>query len=210
MTDSRFDDYSNYSGKNTGQIATGRLAGGTAIWALLLLYYGFFSGSWISSVATIILEYTTKIGGIAMVISALLLLSGRPVALLIDGITSMAVGVGLAVGGLAWVIQIKGLDLTCILQLICGYLLFTHGRDSYTAYKPAVSIPNTGNNTPIADNDEPHSAERLIEPIPTTSTTHSAPQKNETVEEPEIAKIEPPEGYLASFARPKEDKRNYE
>jgi hypothetical protein len=107
-----------------------------AIWsgiaALLLCYFGF-SGSWVVfSTSGWIYVYTLQLGGVAMAVCTLLLLSGWRTALAIDGIASMLIGGGLLASGLLMLI---GGAMQGLLNLVFGYMFASSGWSSYSDWR---------------------------------------------------------------------------
>jgi hypothetical protein len=128
-----------------------------AIAAVLMLFYGF-SGEWVAAAAT--LEVTLKMGGIAMALSTVLLLTGRPFALLYDGIATMVVGGGLALSGIRWCVDIQAVDFNAALKFVFAALFISSGRRSYRIYKA------------ITHGDSSAAYEEDLEYLPRSDTRH--------------------------------------
>ena len=206
MTDSRFDNNHDHTNELMELREIRGLVGPTALPALFLIYYGF-SGGWTPSVATTILEYTCKIGGIALAISVLVLLSGRLFALLFNGIVSIPTGLGLVIGGVMWFNQNKGLDLTTIVEIVFGFILLNGGWSCISSYRRYAAITGTLNESRDPAGEISTTTQRAIESASSTPpASFSASETSDVVEKPAEPEIEPPEGYLASFARPKESR----
>jgi len=110
-----------------------------AISAVLLLYFGWGRGEVINYTSgAAILDWTCKIGGLAMALSTLVLLTGKPWALLYDGVAALAIGVGIFLGGVLWLGG--GIDTQGLLMLVFGYLFAQSGWHSYSMW----SDSNTG------------------------------------------------------------------
>lgn len=121
-----------------------------ALWpgiaALLLCYFGFFYYSGGVTTGGWVLFYTLRLGGVAMAVSTLLLLTGWKTALAIDGIASMLIGGGLFASGM---LMISGDTTQGLLNLVFGYMFASSGWSSYSDWRwIAGSIPTN----PGADN----------------------------------------------------------
>jgi hypothetical protein len=105
-----------------------------AIAAAMMLYIGFTYSLAVDAFPAQLLFMTLRYGGIAMAVSAVLLLTGWPAALMIDGVFAMIIGAALALAGALWIIEIRTVDLQTILQLVFGYLFFTSGLRGFRDY----------------------------------------------------------------------------
>lgn len=118
-----------------------------ALWpgiaAVLLCYFGFFYYSGGVTTGGWVLFYTLRLGGVAMAVSTLLLLTGWKTALAIDGIASMLIGGGLFASG---VLMISGDTTQGLLNLVFGYMFVSSGWSGYNDWRwIAGSIPtNSG------------------------------------------------------------------
>ena len=110
-----------------------------AVWAAiaagLMLFFSFGQEYEGLVLATQVFEYTLKVGGIAMAVSAVLLFVGRPFALLFDGLTSIAIGGFLALSCLLMFVEVRGVAFQGLLNLMFGYMFVGSGRQSLTLWK---------------------------------------------------------------------------
>lgn len=125
-------------GRNSGLVReqTAQYAIGTAIGAACMLYVGFglslegisTSGLYNSSVDA--LTWMMKIGGIAMAVTAALLWAGVGLALLIDGVLTLAVGGAMLIIGGIWITHS---DMQGFLLLIFGAVYISSGWSCWRA-----------------------------------------------------------------------------
>jgi len=180
-----------------------------AVWALIaaimMLYFGFYQISVIhDSFSARLLVYTLRYGGIAMAVSAALLATGRPFALAVDGVFSLAIGAALALSGILWIATVKTLSLDTILELVFGYLFFTAGLRSFREYRQLMRPTAPPADEPMATPDhasaQPYASTYAPPPAAPESHAPSRAQSPtpDTQSEPDDAP--PPEGYLSSFA----------
>jgi len=172
---------------------------GQAVWALIaaitLLYFGYKGVVLLEgSFANELLVYTLRIGGIAMVLSTVLLALGVPVALMVDGIFSMLIGAAMVIAGVLWAFENRTLSLDTILELVFGYLFFTAGlrnfRDFARLGEPAA--PDSAASPAATDGNTAPAAPTTPAP-PAEAYESSAPEADEY-------STGAPEGYLSSFA----------
>jgi len=100
--------------------------------ALLLCYYGFFAGMVPLSAAADVLLYTAKIGGVAMVISVIVLQTGKPFALAYDGVASLLIGGALVVSGILWLTGGGGFQ--GFLNIIFGAMFASSGWRNWNVW----------------------------------------------------------------------------
>ncbi len=202
---------------------------GEALWAGiaagLLLYYGFGSGWTTTSTGTVLVDIATRGGGVAMVLSALLLLTGWRGALLFDGIASMIIGAALCLS--------VPFGLT-VLYLIFGILFLASGWRNVRTYRdlrrlsrladagragtPADLPPQQSlasqlrrhENAPASSDPMSPQSPAGTNPVAVASADDEkrfeAPRQPSPppASEPPLAE-DAPEGFLASFADPPRD-----
>lgn len=173
-----------------------------AVWALIaaitLLYFGFtFKPADEDSTALQILIWTLKCGGVAMVLSALLLATGTTVALLADGVFSMLIGLGLGLAAALWLSETRSLELRVILEFVFGYLFFTSGLRSFRAFTRLGAPPDT---------EDAGTARPASQPGPASQSRPAHPPAEAFgTKSPADVQTPAPEGYLASFADKDDD-----
>ncbi|MHC4092241.1 MAG: hypothetical protein ACYSVY_18545 [Planctomycetota bacterium] len=136
-----------------------------ALWAgiaaVLMLYFGyrtaFFSSSESERIAALILEYTLKVGGWGMAVSAAWLLTGMPRALLADAVASVAIGVCFVAGGLLYLFP--SMSLVGILYPVFGIMFIGSGRNNWREY--AALAPSTA--TEQTDRYDPQFEQRYAQ-----------------------------------------------
>lgn len=166
--------------------------------AVAMLYFGFWH-LFDDAFAAQLIGYTLKAGGIAMAASAVLLLTGLPVALLFDGVVAALIGVALALGGLLWFAAIRPVDFSGILYVAFGYVFFNSGRrglSDYLRVNPLfIDTPPAGAAGEPYESSSGFSSAASVAPASVTPEPPPAPD--------ELA--DAPEGYLSSFADDKRD-----
>lgn len=167
-----------------------------AIAAVTMLYFGF-TMAFVDDLGAQVVGYTLRGGGVAMALSAAFLATGKPFSLLFDGVVAMLIGIGLAVGGVMWFVEIRTVDFQGILEIVFGYIFFTSGKRSFSDYARVCPLF-------VEDSAEidptPHPVSTRVEPAPQPPALDPLPQRPEA--EPASP---PPEGYLSSFADDKPD-----
>ena len=193
-----------------------------AIAAAMMLYIGFTYSLAVDAFPAQLLFMTLRYGGIAMAVSAVLLLTGWPAALMIDGVFAMIIGAALALAGALWIIEIRTVDLQPILHLVFGYLFFTSGLRGFRDYCKLGEItasaaeevvtataPGHATGTPTDPPSESlatklRAAQSNEAPAPAGSSSADPPRIEPPPAAPSNEVRETPEGYLSSFA-PEED-----
>jgi hypothetical protein len=178
-----------------------------AIAAVMMLYFGFRSVFIGESFAVKLLQYTLQIGGIGMAVSALLLFIGRPIALLVDGVMAMIIGIALCLVGILMLVVEKQVDVQTLLYVVFGYLFFTSGLRSFRDFCRLGEVPEAQAHT--ADAAAPYNSATAKTP-PTTTPAHEDSPPEEafrTTERTPDTEPPPPEGYLSSFADDDASKR---
>ena len=129
-----------------------------AIAAAMMLYFGFRSVFVGDTLPIDLLRYTLRYGGIAMAVSAVMLFSGWPTALMLDGVFAMIIGAALAAVGVLIVVMEQTIDLQTIMFIAFGYLFFTSGLRNFRDYcrlgeTPDESVSSFADD---ASTDQPH------------------------------------------------------
>jgi hypothetical protein len=204
--------------------------------AALLLYFGFTS-IWFSAAVT--LEFTLKVGGIAMAVSTVLLITGIPFALLFDGVAAMVIGAGLALSGIRWCVDIQRIDFQGLLNFVFAAIFASSGWRNYQSYRTVMSATtgSGGENHGYAERPEESPYQQAPPPPPDHSLgsqlldrarhepRDEAPAKSQDPPiEPTPTTAAPaapfkhtpseetedvPEGFLSSFANPQPDEENH-
>jgi len=201
--------------------------------AACLLFAGFFwlaggaIGTPLFLKAYTLCVYTLRIGGVALAVTAVLCLSGRPFALLTDSIVSIAIGLGLLAAALLMVIA-GAIGLDQFLYLLFGGIFvsagFRSGREYFTLVRssPAaqgvarrLDFDSTEYDAPAATAlPERTLSERLsqersasVDAATAVGAAEDAPPRHTQSAVPMSRQpsgpsdVEPPEGFLAAFAK---------
>lgn len=179
-----------------------------------MIYFGFFSlaepsGTDLFSQAAWVFFHTIRLGGVAMAVLALWSLSGQRLALIVDAVVSIAIGVLLALTGVVMLIDGGG-ALQSALNVVFGWMFVSAGRrnwSDYYAFKPATEpVPRTAR--PMAS--PPHiqpppqvAEQRAAVPAPVPIAIEEIkPPTPEPKPEPvaDEASDDAPGGFLESFA----------
>jgi len=188
-----------------------------AIAAVLLCYYGFQAlvepqGGDLFTRSNWVFFHTVRIGGVAMAVLAVWCWLGRPAALAVDGVVSMAIGVSFILSGGGMLIDSGGsIGFNTILIILFGMMFFGSGRHNWQTYRHlaaggrVVVEQYTETFTPPVRPAAP--ATRSPDPAPGVATpvrpiedacaadTTPTEQGDTGEEEP------PPEGFLAAMAK---------
>lgn len=105
--------------------------GSAALAAACLIYFGFFHlakpvGDDLFSVASLVFVYTLQIGGALMAMVVLLSLLGHAIALLLDAVVSVGIGVLFALTGVAMLLG-GGDVLQTVLNVMFGAMFLAAG-----------------------------------------------------------------------------------
>lgn len=162
--------------------------------ALVMIYYGWFTGWLIPADASafyeqliVVFDWTLKLGGIAFGLTCLLCLAGLRAGLLLDVFVSGICGIVLVVCPAYWLFH-DGIDLQNILYLIVGLFFIGSARHSWTAFAETF---RTDPKPPLATTAQP--VAREPEPVHPASI-HPAALPGEDEPPPE-------EGYLAALSK---------
>jgi len=164
----------------------------------MMLYFGFSYEFIGDTFAIDLLEYTLQYGGVAMVVSALLLASGWPTALMLDGVFAMVIGIALALSGALMMVNDRTIYFQYLLYVVFGYLFFTSGLRSFRDFCRLGEAPDHASDERVAT-DASATEPVAVEPMGATPIT------------PEVAPSEDappkatPDGYLADFGNEKRD-----
>ena len=182
-------------------------AASAGISAALMLYFGY-SSFFVDSAGGMTLEYTLKVGGWAMAVSALGLLTGMGLALLFDALASMVVGLGFL--GCA-ALLLPGGDLQGLLCGVFGFMFISSGLRSWHGYRSWLSLPASpvpvamdanlqqGSTFPSATAVEPEKYRPADRPV---DQSDSPPPSARSPDEPpgQLEDQTPPDGFLTQFA----------
>ena len=121
-------------------------SGSAALAAACLIYFGFFylakpAGDDLFAIASLVFVYTLHIGGALLGMVVLLLLLGHPMALLLDGIVSVGIGVLFVLTGVAMLLG-GGDALQTVLNVMFGAMFFSAGARNGRYYFTMISHPS--------------------------------------------------------------------
>lgn len=122
--------------------------------AVLLCYYGYYVAMPGSTFAEGLFCYTLRIGGPALILSVLLLQTGKLFALAYDGIVSILIGVGLAVSSVLWLMGGGGGAQT-YLNIFFGILFFNSGWRNWSVFKQMQSVDVSSPRRPADPETQP-------------------------------------------------------
>lgn len=166
---------------------------GQAIWsaiaAVMMLWFGFKYPFINDTLPADLLNFTLRYGGIAMALSAVMLFSGWPTALMLDGVFAMIIGAALAGAGVLIVVSNREFGFQTLLFIVFGYLFFSSGLRNFKDYCRLGAD---------ATDAEPEPADSHAATAPPSESPRVASPRPGAAE-PEVR--EPtPDGYLSSFA----------
>jgi len=184
------------------------------IGAALLLFFGFGylsepSGTDLFAKAYWVLLQTLRVGGIAMAVVALFLMTGQAMALACDAFVSIAVGLLLI--GTGVVMFVDGGDIVqSAINVICGSGFASSGRRSWQAYAAMrARAPSPSEPPPLTRGDQGGS------PVsPPTRNAKKEPRKEESSDPLRTSNFELPTsppaaaGYLAALAEKRRKERD--
>lgn len=116
-----------------------------AIGALLLLYFGFAhlsepTGTDLYHRAALVFYYTLRFGGLAMALAAMALATGHRLALAIDAVTT--VPIGLLLIGTGVVMFVDGGDMPqSLINVLCGGGFVSSGRHHWRVFRSLEARP---------------------------------------------------------------------
>ena len=162
--------------------------------AVLLCYYGYYVSLPGSTFAEWLFCYTLRIGGPALVLSVLLLQTGKLFALAYDGVVSILIGVGLAVSSVLWLMSGGGGAQT-YLNIFFGILFFNSGWRNWSVFAQMQSVdvsaprrPSDPRTQPTRDQSPSDSLAGRIK-----RSREQEPQDPPTVPTPDIAEPASPD-----------------
>lgn len=188
--------------------------------AVLLCYYGYNVALPGTTFAEGLFCYTLRIGGPALVLSVLLLQTGKLFALAYDGIISILIGVGLALSSVLWLMRGGG-GFQTYLNIFFGILFFHAGWRNWNVWtqmrtvdltaprRPPEPVPRTTRHVPPSDSlsgrikqhREQHAADQApSEARPPAPTAQSEPSDPPTAQQAADA---PPVTDAATESTPK-------
>ncbi len=177
-----------------------KLSAYAAIASTLLLYFGYTS-TWADFTSAKLMEITLKGGGVVMVVSTLLLLTGQLFALVFDGVVSIAIGAALAASGLLFLAEARAIDAMIIGELLFGYFFISSGRRSLVDFKRYTFLAS-----PDAPAQDGFSI-RTTCGVPESPPADCGSREPRALESHADVASEAPDGYLSSFAPKQEDER---
>jgi hypothetical protein len=123
-----------------------RNAGSAALAAACLIYFGFFQlakpvGNDLFAIASLVFVYTLQIGGVLMAMVVLPSLLGHPMALLLDAVVSVGIGVLFVLTGVAMLLG-GGDAIQTVLNVIFGAMFFSAGVRNGRYYITTTSNPS--------------------------------------------------------------------
>ena len=103
-----------------------------------MIYFGFYglaepTGTDLFSKANWVFFHTLRIGGIALAVLALWSLSGQRLALIVDAVVSIAIGVLFAATGVAMLVDGGG-TLQSVINVMFGWMFVSSGRRNWSDY----------------------------------------------------------------------------
>ena len=188
-----------------------------AIGAALLCYYGFKAlatpeGTDLFSRSNLLFFHTVRIGGLALAVLAVWCWLGKPLALAVDGVVSVLIGVLFILSGGGMLIDSGGsIGFNTILIMLFGMMFFGSGRRNWQTYRhlvaggrvvtevytetfqtparPAAPVAHSPGRTTVVKTPPVH-----VEDAPAAD---AAPIEQADVDDDEA----PPEGFLAAMAK---------
>jgi len=163
-----------------------------AIGALLLLYFGFLhlaepTGTDVFGRASWVFYHTLRLGGLAMGVVALWCVLGQSVALVVDAVITVLIGVLLILTGLAMAVD-GGDMIQTIINVVCGGMFISSGVRNWRDYRfLGATLASTRTKIPAP-------------PFPLPKEGRGEGQRQRESMTPVVP---PPEGFLASLAKKK-------
>ncbi|MCH7527422.1 MAG: hypothetical protein IID39_08300 [Planctomycetes bacterium] len=189
-----------------------------AIAAALMLYYGFGGGEWIypeegfARAGGYVFVFTLKIGGLAMLASALGSALGTLHALVFDAVCSILIGALFILGSLLMLLG-GSMGFNLILYAMFGVMFITAGLRNGRNWAEMASARSAGADEPMSHELNVGLARAIDDgPMPTQAGDlgfhDSEPAASIEDRSSSDSAEPPPEGFLASFAP--EDRRDDE
>ncbi|MFQ5591917.1 MAG: hypothetical protein ACE5HE_12195, partial [Phycisphaerae bacterium] len=148
--------------------------GSAALTGALLVFFGFFwfggvSGSGTLLIGDTLFHWTLRAGGLLMIGVAVWCSIGVPIALLVDAMLSLLIGVLLIVSA-AMLLAGGGFKLSYPVYAVCGVIFITYGLRDWREYRrfpadDAETEADTSDEAKIAD-AEPLEQPSFVSPLP--------------------------------------------
>jgi len=186
-----------------------------AIAAVLLCYYGFETVPIVPVAASPLLEnsnllfyHTLRVGGVALASLAVWCWLGKPLALAVDGVVSVLIGVLFLLCGGGMLIGSGGsIGINTILIILFGMMFFGSGRHNWQTYQHLVAGGRVVTEVYTETFQTPVSTARSAEPAPIVEAPAlyvedaTAPDTLSTRRVELTTEEAPPEGFLAAMAK---------
>jgi hypothetical protein len=184
-----------------------------AIGAGFLLLYGFFvlqepTGTDLFEQSAWVFYQTLRVGGILLLLSALCCWTGRIVALIAEGLITIAIGISLLTTAAGMFLGGGG-SLQPALNALFGCMFLSAGLHSIRLYRATRDLSVYPGQRPVKEDAGQDSPAVFIptEPIrnikgrrEAESRSFTAPAEPAAIH-PSTEPVQPPQGYLAAFAR---------
>lgn len=168
-------------------------ASAAAIAAALMLYFGWVAGGMQGAVdhgaaydlSFKVFNWMLRIGGLAMVVTAIICYTGKVVGLLMEAITSAVCGILMLGCAATWLAFERSLDLNTLLVGVFSLTFLSAARHAWTMYKVDSGSTVRAVAMPVMP----------AEPVP----PHPASQASSAL--PKEGEPPPEEGYLAALSK---------
>lgn len=180
------------------------------IGAALMLYFGFVhmaepSGTDLFGRAAWVFFQTLRIGGVAMAVVAAALMTGHPLALILDAAVTMICGLLFLGTGVAMLLD-SGDMVQILINLFCGTSFVSSGMRSWRGYETIAGRQRPTDRSPPTLNEVPRTPQPVWPPSATGSLPGATGSLSASVHsEPDET---PTGGYLAALADKKRRQRD--